>query len=58
MWVRLFFNLPGFFVKSIGAVPTTALAAVTALEMVLLGKAAVAFGREVVIAFFYGDVFF
>ena len=47
-----------FLIKAIWTVPTTALATVTSLEVILLSKAFVAFWRKVKITLFYRDMFF
>jgi hypothetical protein len=49
--------LVGLFIEPIRAVAAAALAAVASFEMVLFGKAAVAFGSKIVVALFERDFF-
>ncbi len=54
----IFFKGIGKFIISVRAMSAAALAAVTALEMVLLCKTAVSVLGQVVITFLYGNYFF
>lgn len=45
-------------IKTVGAVAATAFTAVTTLKVILFGKAAVAFGSEVIVSFFWFEDFF
>ncbi len=54
--VRLLFDLPGFLIKTIGAVLAATLATVATLEVVLFSKDDISFFRIVEVAFLSGYV--